>query len=227
MTVFVTYSYFLGLRNLTVFAETEKYIRKKQPEFDIEKIPLDDKDTYNMMSLGKTLGVFQFESDGMKNVLRQLHPESIEDLTAVLSLYRPGPMDSIPKYISCRHNPEKVTYATPLLKPILDVTYGCIVYQEQVMKVFRALAGYSLGRADIVRRAMAKKKHQVMQKEREYFLYGEKDKDGNVISCGALANGVPKEVAEKIFDDMSSFSSNALNKAHACAYSFVAYRTAY
>ena len=218
---------FLGLRNLTVIAETEKYIRKKQPEFDIEKIPLDDKDTYNMMSLGKTLGVFQFESDGMKNVLRQLHPESIEDLTAVLSLYRPGPMDSIPKYISCRHNPEKVTYDTPLLKPILDVTYGYIVYQEQVMQVFRALAGYSLGRADIVRRAMAKKKHQVMQKEREYFLYGEKDKDGNVISCGALANGVPKEVAEKIFDDMSSFSSYAFNKAHACAYSFVAYRTAY
>lgn len=218
---------FLGLRNLTVIADTEKYIRKQNPSFNIEKIPLDDKETYNMMSRGKTLGVFQFESDGMKNVLRQLGPESIEDLTAVLSLYRPGPMDSIPKYISNRHNPQNVTYETPLLKPILDVTYGCIVYQEQVMQVFRTLAGYSLGRADIVRRAMAKKKHAVMQKEREYFLYGEKDEQGNLITKGAVANGVEPKIAEKIFDDMSSFSSYAFNKAHACAYSFVAYRTAY
>lgn len=206
---------FLGLRNLTIIADTEKYIRKQNPSFDIEKIPLDDKATYNMMSKGKTLGVFQFESDGMKNVLRQLGPESIEDLTAVLSLYRPGPMDSIPKYINNRHNPDDITYDTPLLKPILDVTYGCIVYQEQVMQVFRTLAGYSLGRADIVRRAMAKKKHAVMQKEREYFI------------DGAVAKGVTKETAEKIFEDMSSFSSYAFNKAHACAYSFVAYRTAY
>ena len=121
--------HFLGLRNLTMIADTEKYIRKQNPDFDIEKIPLDDKATYNMMSKGKTLGVFQFESDGMKNVLRQLGPESIEDLTAVLSLYRPGPMDSIPKYISNRHNRENITYDTPLLKPILEVTYGCIVYQ--------------------------------------------------------------------------------------------------
>ncbi len=206
---------FLGLRNLTVIADTEKYIRKQIPDFDIEKIPLDDKDTYNMMSKGKTLGVFQFESDGMKNVLRQLGPESIEDLTAVLSLYRPGPMDSIPKYISNRHNRENITYDTPLLKPILEVTYGCIVYQEQVMQVFRTLAGYSLGRADIVRRAMAKKKHTVLRQERENFI------------SGAVSNGVEKETAEKIFEDMSSFSSYAFNKAHACAYSFVAYRTAY
>lgn len=206
---------FLGLRNLTVIADTQEYIRKQNPSFDIEKIPLDDKETYNMMSKGKTLGVFQFESDGMKNVLRQLGPESIEDLTAVLSLYRPGPMDSIPKYISNRHNPSDITYDTPLLKPILDVTYGCIVYQEQVMQVFRTLAGYSLGRADIVRRAMAKKKHAVMQKEREFFI------------DGAVARGVATKTAQKIFDDMSSFSSYAFNKAHACAYSFVAYRTAY
>lgn len=206
---------FLGLRNLTMIADAEKYIRKQDPDFDIEKIPLDDKATYNMMSKGKTLGVFQFESDGMKNVLRQLGPESIEDLTAVLSLYRPGPMDSIPKYISNRHNRENITYDTPLLKPILEVTYGCIVYQEQVMQVFRTLAGYSLGRADIVRRAMAKKKHAVLQKERESFI------------SGAVKNGVEQSIAEKIFDDMSSFSSYAFNKAHACAYSFVAYRTAY
>ncbi len=206
---------FLGLRNLTVINETEKYIRKQGIDFDIEKIPLDDTATYNMMGKGKTLGVFQFESDGMKNVLRQLGPRSIEDLTAVLSLYRPGPMDSIPKYISNRHNPQNIVYPTPLLKPILDVTYGCIVYQEQVMQVFRTLAGYSLGRADIVRRAMAKKKHAVMQKEKETFV------------SGALANGMGIESAEKLFLDMSSFSSYAFNKAHACAYSFVAYRTAY
>ncbi len=218
---------FLGLRNLTVIDEAQKFIRRENPGFDIEKIPLDDKATYDMMGKGLTDGVFQFESDGMKNVLRQFGPSSIEDLTAILSLYRPGPMDSIPKYISNRHNPQNITYDTPLLKPILDVTYGCIVYQEQVMQVFRALAGYSLGRADIVRRAMAKKKHAVMQKEREFFLYGEKDEKGNTICEGALANGVSLEAAERIFDDMSSFSSYAFNKAHAAAYSFVAYRTAY
>ena len=218
---------FLGLRNLTVIEDTAKYIRKTNPEFDIEKIPLDDKATYSLMAKGKTDGVFQFESDGMKNVLRQFGPESIEDLTAILSLYRPGPMDSIPRYISNRHNPESITYKTPLLKPILDVTYGCIVYQEQVMQVFRALAGYSLGRADIVRRAMAKKKHEVMRREREFFIYGEKDENGNVITEGAVNRGVSEQVASEIFDEMSSFSSYAFNKAHACAYSFVAYRTAY
>lgn len=218
---------FLGLRNLTVIADTERYIRKTDPDFDIEKIPLDDKETYAMMGKGGTDGVFQFESDGMKSVLRQFGPESIEDLTAILSLYRPGPMDSIPKYIHNRHHPEDVTYDTPLLKPILSVTYGCIVYQEQVMQIFRKLAGYTLGRADIVRRAMAKKKHDVMKRERQFFLWGEKDKDGNVICPGAVANGVDEKTAEKIFDDMQSFSSYAFNKAHAAAYSFVAYRTAY
>ena len=218
---------FLGLRNLTVIADTERYIRKTEPDFDIEKIPLDDKETYEMMGRGGTDGVFQFESDGMKSVLRQFGPESIEDLTAILSLYRPGPMDSIPKYIHNRHHPEDVTYDTPLLKPILSVTYGCIVYQEQVMQIFRTLAGYTLGRADIVRRAMAKKKHDVMKRERQFFLWGEKDENGNVICPGAVANGVDEKIAEKIFDDMQSFSSYAFNKAHAAAYSFVAYRTAY
>ena len=218
---------FLGLRNLTVIADTERFIRKNDPDFDIEKIPLDDGATYEMMGKGLTDGVFQFESDGMKNVLRQFGPRSIEDLTAILSLYRPGPMDSIPKYIHNRHHPEDVKYDTPLLKPILDVTYGCIVYQEQVMQVFRTLAGYSLGRADIVRRAMAKKKHAVMEREREFFIHGERDEKGNVLCPGALKNGVSEETANKIFDDMSSFSSYAFNKAHAAAYSFVAYRTAY
>ncbi|MEE0898783.1 MAG: DNA polymerase III subunit alpha, partial [Acutalibacteraceae bacterium] len=218
---------FLGLRNLTIIDDTVGFIHKFNPDFDIEKIPLDDKDTYALMSKGDTDGVFQFESEGMKSVLRQFGPESIEDLTAILSLYRPGPMDSIPKYIHNRHNPQDITYMTPLLKPILDVTYGCIVYQEQVMQVFRALAGYSFGRADIVRRAMAKKKHAVMEREREFFLYGEKDEKGNVICEGAVNRGVDEKAAKEIFEDMSSFSSYAFNKAHACAYSFVAYRTAY
>lgn len=218
---------FLGLRNLTVIDDAQKFIRRHTPNFNIETIPLNDQKTYTMMGKGLTDGVFQFESDGMKSVLRQFGPESIEDLTAILSLYRPGPMDSIPKYIHNRHNPQDVTYATELLEPILGVTHGCIVYQEQVMQVFRTLAGYSFGRADIVRRAMAKKKHAVMQREREFFLYGEKDESGNVICEGAVARGVPEGVAKTIFDDMSSFSSYAFNKAHAAAYSFVAYRTAY
>ncbi len=218
---------FLGLRNLTVIDDAVGYIKEYNPDFDIEKIPLDDKATYQLMSKGNTDGVFQFESEGMKSVLRQMGPQSIEDLTAILSLYRPGPMDSIPKYVHNRHNPQDISYSTPLLKPILDVTYGCIVYQEQVMQVFRALAGYSFGRADIVRRAMAKKKKAVMEREREFFLYGERDENGNIICEGAVNRGIPENEAKKIFEDMSSFSSYAFNKAHACAYSFVAYRTAY
>ncbi len=218
---------FLGLRNLTIIDDAIKLIQRKKSDFDIEKIPLDDEETYEMMSKGLTDGVFQFESDGMKSVLRQFGPRSIEDLTAILSLYRPGPMDSIPKYIHNKHNPQDITYVTPLLKPILEVTYGCIVYQEQVMQVFRALAGYSFGRADIVRRAMAKKKHEVMRQERDFFLYGDRDENGNVICEGAVNRGVNEDAAKKIFEDMSSFSSYAFNKAHAAAYSFVAYRTAY
>ncbi len=218
---------FLGLRNLTVIRDTENHIRKNNPYFKIENIPLDDIDTYKMMSAGLTDGVFQFESEGMKNVLRQFGPEKIEDLTAILSLYRPGPMDSIPKYIHNRHNPQDISYATPLLKGILDVTYGCIVYQEQVMQIFRTLAGYSLGRADIVRRAMSKKKHEVMRSERQAFVYGQKDEQGNTIIKGAVKNGVDEDAAHQIFDEMSAFSSYAFNKSHAAAYSFVSYQTAY
>ncbi len=218
---------FLGLRNLTVIDDTVKQIRKTHKEFNIENIPLDDKKTIEMMGKGQTDGVFQFESDGMKSVLRKFVPESIEDLIAILSLYRPGPMDSIPKYIHNRHNPKDVRYDTPLLEPILKVTYGCIVYQEQVMQIFRELAGYSFGRADIVRRAMAKKKHDVMKKERNAFIFGEKDEEGNVICEGAVNRGVKVEVAEKIFDEMSAFSSYAFNKSHAAAYAVVAYQTAY
>ena len=218
---------FLGLRNLTVIDDTVKMIRRKVPQFDINKIPLDDKATMQMMSRGQTEGVFQFESGGMKNVLMSFKPERIEDLIAIISLYRPGPMDSIPKYIENRHNPGKIKYPTELLRPILEVTYGCIVYQEQVMQVFRSLAGYSLGRADIVRRAMAKKKHDVMEKERSAFIYGEKNPDGTVSCEGCVARGISVAVAEQIFDEMSAFSSYAFNKSHAAAYAFVSYQTAY
>ena len=218
---------FLGLRNLTVIDDTQKDIRKINPDFDIEEIPLDDDATFKMMGEGFTDGVFQFESDGMKSVLRKFRPETLEDLIAIISLYRPGPMDSIPRYIHNRHNPKDVKYDTSLLEPILDVTYGCIVYQEQVMQIFRTLAGYSLGRADIVRRAMSKKKHDVLAHERNAFIYGEKDETGNVICDGAVNRGVSEKVAEKLFDEISAFSSYAFNKSHAAAYAIVSYRTAY
>ena len=218
---------FLGLRNITIIDETEKAIRKLNPNFDIEKIPLDDPATMADMAKGYTDGVFQFESEGMKKVLRQFVPTTLEDLIAIIALYRPGPMESIPKYIKNRHNPDKISYLHPKLEPILKVTYGCIVYQEQVMQICRSLAGYSLGRADIVRRAMSKKKLDVMEKERHAFIYGETDNDGNIICTGAIRNGIDKETAEKIFNEMSSFASYAFNKGHAAAYSLVSYRTAY
>ncbi len=212
---------FLGLRNLTVINEAEKNIRKTNPDFKIAEVPIDDREVYKMLSDGDTCGVFQFESQGITSVLKRLVPESIEDLIAVLSLYRPGPMDSIPQYIECRHDPSLITYKHKLLEPILSVTYGCIVYQEQVMEIFRSLAGYSYGRSDIVRRAMAKKKSDVMQKERNAFIYGEE-------SCiGAVNNGVDEETANQIFDEMMSFASYAFNKSHAAAYSYISYLTAY
>ncbi len=218
---------FLGLRNLTVIHDAVEMIKQKEPGFLLDDIPLDDKETIKMMSDGYTEGVFQFESEGMKNVLRSFGPENLEDLTAILSLYRPGPRKSIPKYIFNRHNPDKIIYKTELLKPILDITYGCIVYQEQVMQIFRDLAGYSLGRADIVRRAMSKKKHDVMAKEKTAFIYGEKDENGKVICEGCIARGVEEKVAEEIYNDISDFSSYAFNKSHAVAYTFIAYQTAY
>ncbi len=218
---------FLGLRNLTVIADAEKMIQKIDPLFSVDAIPENDKETICMMADGFTEGVFQFESEGMKHVLRSFGPENLEDLTAILSLYRPGPRKSIPTYIYNRHNPEKIVYKTPLLRPILEITYGCIVYQEQVMQIFRELAGYSFGRADIVRRAMSKKKHEVMKKEREAFLFGEKAADGTILCEGAIARGVDRAVAEEIYDDVALFSSYAFNKSHAAAYTVVAYQTAY
>ncbi len=218
---------FLGLRNLTAISDCEKAVKKRIPDFDISKVPDGDPEVYEMLTKGAAQGVFQFESAGMRSVLMGLGPKSIEDLTAVISLYRPGPMDSIPKYLENSHHPEKVTYKTPLLKPILDVTYGCIVYQEQVMEIVRKLAGYSYGRADLVRRAMSKKKLDVMAQEREYFVHGKFDDEGNLELPGAVRNGVPEKIANEIFDEMSSFASYAFNKSHAAAYATVAYRTAY
>ncbi len=218
---------FLGLRNLTVIHDCEKEIQKSIPNFIVDKIPIDDSAVYKMLSQGQTSGVFQLESAGMRQTLIQLRPENIEDIIAVTSLYRPGPAKSIPQYIANRHDPSLVRYKHPLLEPILNVTYGCIVYQEQVMQICRQLAGYSYGQADLVRRAMAKKKHDIMEKEREYFLYGKKSSDGKTECIGAIANGVDEKTAISIFDEMSSFASYAFNKSHAAAYAFVAYQTAY
>jgi DNA polymerase-3 subunit alpha len=180
-----------------------------------------------MLSQGKTEGVFQLESGGMKSVLMQLHPKSLEDITAVISLYRPGPMDSIPTYVDNSFHPERVTYKHPLLKNILSVTYGCMVYQEQVMEIVRTLAGYSYGRADLVRRAMGKKKIEVMKQEREYFINGKLAADGSIEVPGSVRNGVPAEIADQIFDEMVKFAQYAFNKSHAAAYAFVSYYTAY
>ena len=213
---------FLGLRNLTVIKRAEDAIRKKDPDFRISCIDEHDPEVYRMLSNGGTTGVFQFESGGMTSVLSRLKPESIEDLTAALSLYRPGPMASIPTYIENKHkDPDKIIYRHPALKNILSVTYGVIVYQEQVMQICREIGGYSYGRADMVRRAMAKKKHDVMEQERNAFIYGTPS------NCGAVANGVPEDIANAVFDEMSAFASYAFNKSHAAAYATVAYQTAY
>jgi len=218
---------FLGLRTLTVISDAEKMIRRREKDFDIYKVSTEDKNVFKMMSEASTEGVFQFESAGMKNVLVGLKPVNIEDLIAVISLYRPGPMDSIDTYIHNRHNPEDTRYKTEKLRDILDVTYGCMIYQEQVMQIFRSLAGYSYGRADIVRRAMSKKKHDVMERERQFFINGLTREDGTVECEGCVKRGIPADVANEIFDEMSSFASYAFNKSHAAAYAYVAYQTAY
>lgn len=218
---------FLGLRNLTVIHDAQEMIRKHDPEFDIEKISTEDPSVYEMLSTGQSNGVFQFESGGMKQVLIGLRPENLEDLIAIISLYRPGPMDSIPKYIQNRHHPELIAYKHPMLKEILEVTYGCIIYQEQVMQICQKLAGFSLGRADLIRRAMAKKKHDVMEKERHNFIYGIVEQDGTIVCPGAVRNGVSETIANEIFEEMSGFASYAFNKPHAAAYAYLAYQTAY
>ena len=216
---------FLGLRTLTVIDDAEKMIRKREPGFSMDAVPYDDQRVYAMLNAGETEGVFQMESGGMTQAVMGLQSKSLEDIIAIISLYRPGPMESIPTYIANRHNPGNVKYKTPQLEHILDVTNGCIVYQEQVMQICRELAGFSYGQADLVRRAMCKKKHDVMEKERQHFVHGNTEPGHECAGC--VANGISETVANAIFDDMSSFASYAFNKAHAAAYAVVAYQTAY
>ncbi len=218
---------FLGLRTLTVIRDTLDMMRQEGVDMKPEDIPTDDPTVYRMISSGDTDGVFQLESGGMRLFLQNMKPSCFEDIIAAISLYRPGPMESIPRYIAGKNDPETVHYETPLLKPILEVTYGCMVYQEQVMQIVRDLAGYSLGRSDLMRRAMAKKKKDVMAKEREYFVDGMVDENGNVVIDGCVRRGVPRQVAEHIYDEMSSFASYAFNKSHAAAYGLVAVQTAW
>ena len=206
---------FLALRYLTILHDAEMQIRESEPDFQLEKVPLDDRGAFSLISSGKTAGLFQLESGGMRQMLMSLAPEKIDDIIAAIALYRPGPMDSIPKFVECRHHPEKVSYATPRLEPILRSTYGCVVDQEQVMQIFREIGGYTFGHADIVRRAMSKKKASVLLAERETFVNGAEER------------GVDRAVAEQLFSDMESFANYAFNKSHAAAYAVISYRTAY
>ena len=218
---------FLGLRTLTVIQDTINLVEKGRGikvEFDKD---MADPKVYKLWQDGNTSGIFQFESQGMTNFMKELKPDCLEDLIAGVSLYRPGPMDQIPRYIKGKQNPGHNEYTHPRLEPILNVTYGCMVYQEQVMQIVRDLAGYSLGRADLVRRAMGKKKLDVMAKEREVFINGQVDENGNVIVPGCVRNGIDAESANKIFDEMAEFAKYAFNKSHAACYAVVAYRTAY
>ena len=218
---------FLGLRTLTVIQDTIDLVKQNQGidvQFDKD---MNDKNVFKQWQEGNSVGIFQFESQGMTNFMKELKPDSLEDIIAGVSLYRPGPMDQIPRYIANKKDPEHAVYTHPSLKPILEVTYGCMVYQEQVMQIVRDLAGYSLGRADLVRRAMGKKKLDVMAKEREIFINGQVDEDGNVIVPGCIRNGIDAESANKIFDEMAEFAKYAFNKSHAAAYAVVSYQTAY
>ncbi len=218
---------FLGLRTLTVVSDAQKLIRAHTPDFSCENLPLDCPEVYAELQKGNTLGVFQCESAGMTNLIVNLKPERFEDIAAAVALYRPGPMFFIDTYLENRKHPEKIKYRTPLLKSILDETCGCMVYQEQVMQTFRTLAGYSFGRADIVRRAMSKKKHDVMEREREIFIQGLIADDGSIAVDGCVRRGIDEETADAVFSDMISFASYGFNKSHTAAYGLIAYRTAY
>ena len=216
---------FLGLRTLTVIHDTETAVRRKVPDFRMANISYDDPETYAMLAKGETEGIFQLESTGMTQVLVSMRPRNLEDIIALISLYRPGPMDSIPTYLRNRREPGKISYKTPQLAHILDVTNGCIVYQEQVMQIFRELAGFSFGQADNIRRAMSKKKHKVMEAEREHFVHGCTEPGKECAGC--VKNGIPEDVANEIYDEMISFASYAFNKSHAACYAYVAFQTAY
>ena len=218
---------FLGLRTLTVIKDTMDLVEKNRGikvEFDKD---MNDPKVYKLWQDGNSVGIFQFESQGMTNFMKELKPDCLEDIIAGVSLYRPGPMDQIPRYIANKKDPEHAVYTHPALKPILEVTYGCMVYQEQVMQIVRDLAGYSLGRADLVRRAMGKKKLDVMAKEREIFINGQVDENGNVVVPGCVRNGIEAKDANIIFDEMAEFAKYAFNKSHAAAYAVVSYQTAY
>ena len=218
---------FLGLRTLTVIQDTINLVKKNRGidvEYDKD---MNDPKVYKLWQDGESMGIFQFESQGITNFMKELKPDCLEDIIAGVSLYRPGPMDQIPRYIANKKDPENAIYTHPALKPILKVTYGCMVYQEQVMQIVRELAGYSLGRADLVRRAMGKKKLDVMAKEREYFIHGQTDEEGNIVIPGCVRNGIDEQSANKIFDEMAEFAKYAFNKSHAAAYAVVSYRTAY
>ncbi len=214
---------FLGLRNLTVLDDAERLVRRTEPDFRVAEAPVDDKETFDMLAAGHTEGVFQLESAGMTAVCTGIKAKSIEDITAIIALYRPGPMDSIPKFIEWSQHPEKIRYKHESLRPILAVTYGCIVYQEQVIEIFRSLAGFSLGQADNIRRAMSKKKHKVIDAERIAFVHGDLSRGID----GAVKRGIPEAVANSIYDEILDFASYAFNKAHAVSYAIVVYRTAY
>ena len=218
---------FLGLRTLTVIRDTLDMLREQGINMKPEDIPRDDPAVYEMISAGDTDGVFQLEGGGMRMFLTNMKPTCFEDIIAAISLYRPGPMESIPRYIQGKQNPSSIHYETEKLRPILDVTYGCMVYQEQVMQIVRDLAGYSYGRSDLVRRAMAKKKHKVMAQEREYFIHGKLNDDGTIDVPGCVRNGVPEEVASHLYDEMTAFASYAFNKSHAAAYAVVCIETAW
>jgi DNA polymerase-3 subunit alpha len=214
---------FLGLRNLTVIEDAVQSIRKTDPDFSIEAIPEDDAATFAMLTAGKTSGVFQLESQGMTGVCVGLGPKSIEDITAIVALYRPGPMESIPRFLEFSRHPERITYKHPLLEPILSVTFGCIVYQEQVIEIFRKLGGFSLGQADMIRRAISKKKATEIEREKKAFIEGDPERD----ICGAIANGISKALASSVYDEIYAFANYAFNKSHAVAYAIISYQTAY
>ena len=214
---------FLGLRNLTVIKDAERQIQRLDPDFQMDKVPDDDPETFQMLTEGKTQGVFQLESAGMTGVCVNMKAGSIEDITAIVALYRPGPMDSIPTFIANKLDARKVTYKTPLLEPILKVTYGCIVYQEQVIEIFRSLGGYTMGQADNIRRAISKKKMKVIEAERKVFVYG--DPAQKITGC--IGHGISEQVAQSIYDEIVDFANYAFNKAHAVCYAVVAYQTAY
>ena len=214
---------FLGLRNLTILDDAVKMVRRRGIDLDMDELDYNDPGVYEMLGKGHTDGVFQLESAGMTSVVVGMHPGSVEDITAIVALYRPGPMASIGTYIERKTDPRTIRYKHPLLEPILSVTYGCVVYQEQVMEIFRVLAGYSLGKADMVRRAMSKKKMDALMKERENFLHGNPAE--GIVGC--VANGVPEKVANEIFDELLDFANYAFNKAHAVCYAVLAYQTAY